>query len=336
LFAGTVLALGNPEQAKQLDKVQAEGKLGCFCLTEVFAGVNSGLVVNTTAVWDEARGQFLLDCPDDGAKKNWISQGLTADLAVVIANLVVKGKPYGPHGFLMELRDASGKLTPGVTMEDMGDKTIGNDLDNARINFSKIWLPKSSLLDRYGGVTDRGEYAATGNGTSNADMLLQRLYTGRTVIAGSTLIFSRSLYKQTREYADKKPCWQPKVPMTLSDVPQLASLYAEADAQLSRVAALQADVQKRLAHCLRNHIVPDADLVERVAALKVKAIETSIDVCFRLKQEVGSYALMAGTGFEKMDYLQCCKFAEGDSRILMQKNGPGSSWGFRKESEGCL
>ena len=27
---------------------------------------------------------------------------------------------------------------------------------------------------------------------------------------------------------------------------------------------------------------------------------------------------MAGSGFERSDYLQCCKFAEGDSRILMQ------------------
>ena len=59
----------------------------------------------------------------------------------------------------------------------------------------------------------------------------------------------------------------------------------------------------------------------------------NIEMCFRLKQEVGSYALMAGSGFEQMDFLQCCKFAEGDSRILMlkmardrlrlfQKNGP--------------
>merc|ERR1712146_716410 len=47
--------------------------------------------------------------------------------------------------------------------------------------------------------------------------------------------------------------------------------------------------------------------------------ETSIDLCFKLKQEVGSFALMGGTGFEQMDFLQCCKFAEGDSRILMQK-----------------
>ena len=28
---------------------------------------------------------------------------------------------------------------------------------------------------------------------------------------------------------------------------------------------------------------------------------------------------MAGTGFDQTDFLICCKFAEGDSRILMQK-----------------
>jgi acyl-CoA oxidase len=35
--------------------------------------------------------------------------------------------------------------------------------------------------------------------------------------------------------------------------------------------------------------------------------------------QVGSYALMHGTGFELMDMLLCCKFAEGDSRILQMK-----------------
>jgi acyl-CoA oxidase len=42
-------------------------------------------------------------------------------------------------------------------------------------------------------------------------------------------------------------------------------------------------------------------------------------MCFRLKQEVGSFALMGESGFGNMDFLQACKFAEGDSRILMQK-----------------
>lgn len=48
-------------------------------------------------------------------------------------------------------------------------------------------------------------------------------------------------------------------------------------------------------------------------------MEESIEMCFRLKQEVGSFALMADSGHGNMDFLQACKFAEGDSRILMQK-----------------
>ena len=48
-------------------------------------------------------------------------------------------------------------------------------------------------------------------------------------------------------------------------------------------------------------------------------METCISLSFRLKQEVGSYALKGDSGFENLDFLQCCKFAEGDSRILMQK-----------------
>lgn len=319
LFAGTIIGLGNQEQVASLDNMQKEGRLGCFCLTEKLAGVNSGLVVNTTAVWDEKKQVFVLNCPDEGAKKNWISQGLTADSAVVVANLIVKGKACGPHAFLMDIRKTrGGELVEGVTAEDMGDKTIGNDLDNARISFSNVEVPRSGLLDRYSAV-ENNEYVQRQAGVSPMDMIGQRLYTGRTVIAGSTLIFARTLYKTAKEYSDKKRCWHPKDIISLSDVPQLSSLYANADAQMCRVEALQVSVERQLAECLRSDKIPNNELVEMIACLKVKAIETSIALCFRLKQELGSYALMAGTGFEKMDYLQCCKFAEGDSRILMQK-----------------
>eukprot|EP00913_Durusdinium_trenchii_P005410 g5042.t1 len=55
LFAGTVIALGNSQQVALLSEWQAQGQLGCFCLTEKLAGVNSGLVVNTTCTWDESK-----------------------------------------------------------------------------------------------------------------------------------------------------------------------------------------------------------------------------------------------------------------------------------------
>jgi hypothetical protein len=51
----------------------------------------------------------------------------------------------------------------------------------------------------------------------------------------------------------------------------------------------------------------------------VKAVEECISLTHQLRNEVGSFALMRHSGFAQTDFLQCCKFAEGDSRILLQK-----------------
>lgn len=136
LFAGTVVALGSPAQIQDLVAWQQQGLLGCFALTEKLAGVNSGLVVNTTATWVEDAGHFVLSSPNLGAEKNWISQGMTADKAVVIADLrfpsgdLKRIQSAGPHAFVMDFRK-DGKLIKGITLDDMGMKSVGNDLDNA-------------------------------------------------------------------------------------------------------------------------------------------------------------------------------------------------------------
>ena len=59
-----------------MDEVQAHGLLGCFALTEKLAGVQSGLIVNTKAEYEEPTGTFRLNNvgKDEGAFKNWISQ----------------------------------------------------------------------------------------------------------------------------------------------------------------------------------------------------------------------------------------------------------------------
>jgi len=333
LFAGTVVALGGPEQVKLLDDFQAQGKVGCFGLTEAFAGVNSGLVVNTTCTWHPERQMFLLHCPDRGAFKNWISQGLVADVCVAVADLRVGGRSVGPHAFLMDLR-RDGKLAEGVEMGDMGIKTIGNDLDNAWISFKNVWLPQSALLNRYGFV-EGDKYVQRQKGVRTMDMIGQRLYTGRTVIARSAMVFAQSLYASTRKYTDNKKCWAPKnAQLVLSEVPQLNALFAEADAEFRSMDRFLSEVEMRLTSCLREERLPSGELVEAIAAAKVKSVETAIALCWRLKQEVGSYALMTGCGFEQLDYLQCCKFAEGDSRILMQKMSRDRLKAFQKGDRG--
>mmetsp|Transcript_10933 Transcript_10933/g.26255 ORF Transcript_10933/g.26255 Transcript_10933/m.26255 type:complete len:537 (-) Transcript_10933:213-1823(-) len=317
LCAGTVLGLGNEEQVKLLDEWQEQGMLGCFSLTEKLAGVNSGLVVNTRADWDAASQTFTLDSPDLGAYKNWISQGLVADKTVAVADLFIKGKSYGPHAFMMNLREDR-KPVPGVILEDMGKKTVGNDLDNAAIGFQKVVLPKSALLNRFADI-EGDEYVQKVKGMPVFHMIGQRLFTGRVAVAQAALEFRRGLFEGTKQYAERKKCWAPKGEPMLSNIPQLKAIFAENERKQAFLDEFVGKCEAELSNCLKNNKLPTIELVEAIAVAKVKAVEESIEITHRLQNEVGSYALMAGTGFEQKDFLTCCKFAEGDSRILMQK-----------------
>ena len=50
----------------------------------------------------------------------------------------------------------SGNLVPNVTIDDMGPKTVGNDLDNAWIHFDNVKLPKSAMLNRFAEIDSDG------------------------------------------------------------------------------------------------------------------------------------------------------------------------------------
>lgn len=364
LFAGTVLELGGPAHVRQLKRMQRDGTLGCFALTERLAGVNSGLVVHTTAAWvPDARqkdgGRFLLRTPTDGATKNWISQGLVAAKAVVVADLLVNDESVGPHAFLVTLRDARGRVAEGVTLTDMGRKTTGNDLDNAGVAFRDVWLARDALLDKHCDVFSavrnseseiskasasspssaqtpilKGVYVERESQNAktpkrrltNMDRVGQRLFTGRVAVAQGAHEFREMLFRRAREATDAKPCWVPgdagtnrRTSRSLSDVPQLRSLYVEEARRSASTRAFLEAVEAALCASLAARRRPERALVEAVAAAKVRAVDEAIEMTHRLRQEVGSYALMAGTGFEHTDFLQCCKFAEGDSRILSQK-----------------
>ena len=334
LCAGTVVALASKSQRARLRAVQEKGKLGCFCLTEKLAGVNSGLVVNTKATYDLERRVFVIDSGGDDGTKNWISQGLTADVAVVIAELVVNGTNYGPHGFFVRLRDAMGRLLRGVTVGDMGAKTTGNDLDNAWVRFDSFAVPHDALLNKYASVDAVTGVYSKRPGIRTMDMIGQRLFTGRVAVAQAALSFARKLYDDTKVYSDAKKCTMRGSAPSLSNVPQLKALYDEAYATLARLDSYVKTCEVELCACLRAKTIPSARLVQAIAVAKIKAVDTAIELAFRLKQEVGSYALMSATGFDNTDFLQCCKFAEGDSRILSQKLARDCFGAFTKNEHG--
>ena len=272
------------------------------------------------------RKAFILNTPTPGATKNWISQGLVAEMAVVIAQLILEdGTSMGPHAFYMRLRDKStGQLVPGVAVEDMGRKTEANDLDNASISFANVELPCENLLRRFSDVNrETGAYIQTTDVKMRIEVIGQRLLTGRMAIAEAGLVFARTLYQHSQHYADHKRTWAPAKDDTngppLSAVPHIAALFQEADERLSELEHFASGVRGRLETVLRKRSIPDADLVEAIGAAKVECITVAMDLCFRLKMELGSYALMMGSGFEHLDFLSMCAFAEGDTKIIMLK-----------------
>ena len=224
----------------------------------------------------------------------------------------------------MDFRTDDGNLVDNVTMDDMGRKTVGNDLDNAWIHFDQVELPQSAMLNRFADINENGEYVLNVPGIRPFDMIGQRLFTGRVAVAQAALTFRKQLYEKTKLYTDTKKCWVPKVSNSsdlpaLSDIPQLIELFDEEMDRYNEMETFLNICEEELSACLKENSMPNIDLIEAIAVAKVKAVEESIEMTFRLKQEVGSYALMEGSGFEQMDFLQCCKFAEGDSRILMLK-----------------
>lgn len=319
LFAGSICGLAGDEQLKMLDSIQETGQLGCFLLTERQAGVLSGLIVETTATWNEEDQTFILDTPSDKAAKNWISQGFVAELGVVIADLRVGGKSFGPHPFHLRLRDdVSGNLLPGIRIEDMGAKTIANDLDNARVWFNNVILPKNSLLNKFSDISNN-QYVQVRQEKMRIEVIGQRLLTGRLCIAEAALISARVLHMKTEKYAREKICNGLAGETSLYSMPQVRSVFEESYTAIDEMVGFVAAIEARLCTHLRNGTIPDADLVDAISVAKIRCIDVAIQTSHKLRLEVGSYALMHGTGFELMDMFLCTKFAEGDSRILQMK-----------------
>ena len=59
------------------------------------------------------------------------------------------GVEHGIHGFMVPIRDNNLQVLPNVTVEDMGFKMGLNGVDNAKLTFDNVRIPRVNLLNRY-------------------------------------------------------------------------------------------------------------------------------------------------------------------------------------------
>src|SRR4051794_34120980 len=161
LFGGAVLHLGTRKHhARYLADIASLRLPGCFAMTETGHGSNVQRL-GTTATYDETTGEFVVHTPDDSARKDYIGNAARdGRMAAVFAQLIVGGEHRGVHALLVPLRDDEGRPLPGIRIEDCGAKLGLDGVDNGRIWFDQVRVPRDALLDRYAKVDEDGVYTS--------------------------------------------------------------------------------------------------------------------------------------------------------------------------------
>jgi hypothetical protein len=71
-------------------------------------------------------------------------------LQVAMARLFIKGKDYGPHAFVVPIRDMHTHLPlPGIKVGDIGPKFGYNGVDNGFLSFNHVRVPRDNMLMRF-------------------------------------------------------------------------------------------------------------------------------------------------------------------------------------------
>ena len=238
LFGGSIQWLGTPQHHQQyLEKVGTLELPGCFAMTETGHGSNvRGL--ETTATYDPKKDVFIVHTPNREAGKEYIGNALHGRMATVFAQLLVNGENHGVHALLVPLRDEDHQLLPGIEVEDCGYKMGLNGVDNGRIWFSNVVVPRENLLNRFGNVDETGAYSSPiENPSRRFFTMLGTLVGGRVCVPRAGLSATKSALTIAIRYALKRRQFGPSVrePETLlldypshqrRLIPALANAYA--------------------------------------------------------------------------------------------------------------
>ncbi|WP_439383596.1 acyl-CoA dehydrogenase family protein [Amycolatopsis lexingtonensis] len=185
LFGGAVQLLGTERHHERyLRSIMNLDLLGCFAMTEHGHG-SDVQHLRTTATYED--GGFVIRTPDHMAQKEYIGNAARdGRMAVVFAQLITGGESRGVHAFMVPIRDTEGKPLPGVSIEDCGPKAGLNGVDNGRLSFDAVRVPREALLNRFGDVDENGTYSSPIESDSRRFFtMLGTLIRGRVSVGGS-------------------------------------------------------------------------------------------------------------------------------------------------------
>ena len=338
LFGGAVQALGTERHHERyLRDIMSFDLPGCFAMTETGHG-SDVQQLRTTCTYDPDTQTFDLHTPHQAARKDYIGNAAQdGRMAVVFAQLVTRGQRHGVHAWLVPIRDEQGDPVPGVTIGDDGPKAGLLGVDNGRLTFDHVTVPRDMLLDRYGSVAPDGTYTSSiENETRRFFTMLGTLVRGRVSVGGSASAATKLAldiavrYGETRRQfsapgADREVLLNDYLVHQRKLLPALAATYAYSFAQEELVGTMH-DVQGA------EHVDEGAqrELESRAAGLKAAQTWHATRTIQMAREACG------GAGYLQENRLPHLKADtdvfttfEGDNTVLLQLVAKGLLTGYR-------
>ena len=328
LFGGAVQLLGTERHHRKYMEDIATGKLlGGFAMTETGHGSNVQ-DLGTTATYDHETGEFVLYTPDEESRKDYIGNAAAhGQMAVVFAQLYVDGTKHGVHAFIAPLRDEKGKVVDGVRIVDCGLKHGLNGVDNGRIYFDKLRIPREDLLDRYADVDENGVYhSPIDNPDRRFFTMLGTLVLGRVCVGGGALNASKVALKIATTYGNRRRQFGPKdseQEITLLDygqhqrrlIPLIARAYGFHFAQ----ERLSADLHSAFSDLDAVSERRKRALESRAAATKAMSTWQALETIQTCREACGGAGYMTVNRFAALyDDVDVFTTFEGDNTVLLQ------------------
>ncbi|GAA3209026.1 acyl-CoA dehydrogenase [Actinocorallia longicatena] len=335
LFGGAIQALGTARHHDaHLRAIMDLELVGCFAMTETGHGSDVASLL-TTAVFEPETGEFVIDTPTPAARKDYIGNAARdGRMAVVFAQL----PPHGVHAFLVPIRDENGEALPGVLIEDCGEKGGLNGVDNGRLSFDHVRVPREALLNRFADVAADGTYSSPIESPSRRFFtMLGALIRGRISVAGGAGSAAKTALTLAIRYGERRR--QFEHPASGGEVaildyrahqrkllPPLATTYALHFAQEALIRSLDESFGRDIGESDQR------ELESRAAGIKAAATWHASDTIQTCREACGGAGYLAENRLTRLKAdTDVFTTFEGDNTVLLQLVAKGLLTRYRHD-----